>query len=82
MERRVGLCDLQFARIPVELRSSAGFSDTVMERVGVPKIAPIVLDASFYLYDTEGDAAAGRDPQGTGFIVSYPSRGGANPHVY
>ncbi|MFZ3328329.1 MAG: hypothetical protein WA231_21685 [Methylocella sp.] len=83
MEHRIGLHDLQFARIPVELRSSAGFSDTVMERVGVPKIDPSVLDASFYLYDTEEDAEAGIDPQGTGFIISYPSRmGGADHHVY
>src|SRR2546425_947809 len=83
MEYRIGLHDLQFARIPATLRSSAGFLDTVMQRVGVPKIDPAVLDASFYLYETEEDAKAGISPQGTGFIISYPSRvSGADHHVY
>jgi len=39
----------------------------------MPKIPPDVLDAAFFLYDTEEDAKAGLNPQGTGFIVGCPS---------
>jgi len=41
----------------------------------MPKIPSKVIDAVFYLYASRGDALAGRNPGGTGFLVHYNGYG-------
>ena len=71
--RAICFHDLEFARVPVEFRSSRGLPYVRRIRVGMPRIPPDVLHSVFYLYENRKDAEAGENPGGTGFIVSqYP----------
>lgn len=44
---------------------------TQMVPVGMPRIPRNIINGVFYLYRDAADAAAGRNPGGTGFIVKY-----------
>lgn len=49
----------------------------------VTKVDPAYLDCSVYLYPSEGDAWAGQDAGGSGFLVSMPSEVHAERvHIY
>src|SRR5487761_1303474 len=71
MIHQVSFDDLEFERAPQRFLSTAGVPQTRWVRVGMPRIPESLLDTVFYLYRTSDDAAAGRDPGGTGFIVRY-----------
>ena len=72
--------DLEFQRIAVPFRSTAGVPQTRWLRVGMPYIPQNVINSVFYLYASVDDARAGRDPGGTGFLVWFPHLPGT--HVY
>ena len=40
----------------------------------MPRLPDFYLDCAFFLYRSEEDARAGRDPQGTGFLIARPSK--------
>ncbi len=67
----VCLNDLEFEKVPVECRTTSGLPYVRWIRVGMPSIPPHVIHSVFYLYRTVEDAEAGKDPGGTGFIVSF-----------
>jgi hypothetical protein len=71
--RSICLEDLDFPRIAIPALSERGVPYERWARVGMPRIPQNVIDSVFYLYRTREDAKAGRDPGGTGFIVSYPA---------
>jgi hypothetical protein len=64
---------LEFATVAIRQWDSDGYPSIKLQRVGMPKIPPEVLDCTFYLYNTKEDARAGINPQGTGFIIAKPS---------
>jgi hypothetical protein len=67
-----GVCfgDLEFERVAVAARSSAGTSYVRSVPVGMPKIPEPVLANVFYLYASEEDARAGEKFGGTGFFMA------------
>ncbi|MGB8898456.1 MAG: serine protease [Methylocella sp.] len=78
MSHQVSFYDLEFERVPVEFKSMCGVPQIRLARVGMPHIPQNVINSVFYLYASREDAESGRDPGGTGFIVSYESADGAN----
>ncbi|MEG3145053.1 hypothetical protein U1839_10370 [Sphingomonas sp. RT2P30] len=80
MAHIIDLSDLQFRRVPVDFRSSAGVPQTRWVPVGMPYIPQNVINAVFYLYETMDDALAGNSPQGSGFVVRYEGYGHNSPH--
>jgi hypothetical protein len=64
--------DLDFERLAVEWRSSAGTRYTRHIPVGMPQISPSFLDTVIYLYRDEAEAKEGKDFGGTGFLVNLP----------
>ena len=68
---RVELSSLEFARIPMSFLSTCGVPQKEWVRVGMPRIPQNVINSVFFLYKSEDDAKAGRNPEGSGFIVAY-----------
>jgi hypothetical protein len=71
---------LDFDRLPVQCRSTAGAPYTRWVRVGMPRIPPKIVDNVFYLYRTAEDAKSGRNPGGSGFVVERAE--GPHPFLY
>jgi hypothetical protein len=69
----IGFCDLDFRRVSVWDRSSAGTPFLRSVPVGMPRIPDRLLDNVFYLYASKADAHAGERCGGTGFLVRVPS---------
>lgn len=67
--RAICLHDLDFDRLPIQCRSTAGAAYTRWARVGMPRIPPKIVDDVFYLYRTVEEAKSGRNPGGSGFVV-------------
>jgi hypothetical protein len=80
---RVELSSLEFACIPMSFLSTCGVPQREWVRVGMPRIPQSVINSVFFLYKSADDAKAGRDPEGSGFIVSYAETEGAQiRHTY
>lgn len=70
----IRLNSLDFDRVFVDAYSLTGTRFKRWERVGMPRIPQNVMDGVVFLYESEADATAGTNPQGTGFIVWAPSQ--------
>ena len=66
----IGLHDLDFDIVPIERLSTRGFPYVLWQRIGMPRISEHTLDSVFFLYASVDDALAGRNPGGSGFVVS------------
>jgi hypothetical protein len=66
------LADLNFDRMAVQCRSSAGTLYTRNIPIGMPQISSDLLDTVVYLYRNEAEAKVGKDFGGTGFLVGLP----------
>jgi hypothetical protein len=71
MFHKINWSDLEFQRVPVGFRSTAGVPQIRLARVGMPRIPQDVINGVFYLYGSKDEALAGRNPGGTGFIIRY-----------
>ena len=66
--------DFQFPEMLVQAFSDAGCSYVRRVRYGMPTIPKRVLDSTFYLYQNEKDARAGKNCGGTGVFIAVPSQ--------
>jgi hypothetical protein len=79
---QIGFDDLEFERVSVPFKSTRGVAQHRLVRVGMPRIPQRVINSTFYLYDSVGDAQLGRTPRGTGFVVAYDDRPSLLPPRY
>ena len=82
MFHQVSFYDLEFERVPVEFKSMCGVPQIRLARVGMPHIPQNVINSVFYLYASKEDAESGRNPGGTGFVVSYESGDGSGTNQF
>lgn len=71
MLHQVSFNDLEFESTPAVFHSTRGVPQFRSLKVGMPRIPDKVIKSVFYLYRSREDALAGRNPGGTGFVVSY-----------
>lgn len=79
---RISFRHLDFARVPIASRSTAGTAFYRWLEVGMPRIPDSFLDSVCYLYKDEEHARSGQQFGGTGFLASVPSRHAGVDHVY
>lgn len=80
--RTVEYHELRFTKTPTTQYSTGGVPFRAWVDVGMPKIPEELLDAVFYLYQTEIYAQANTNTGGTGFLVGLPSSVAGYTHIY